>query len=245
MEEEILTAMLNNLEIAVPDIQSMEHDDYALARKEYIGASDTSVLLDVNLYKTKGELIVEKRTKSITDKERAVGEKPVVKKGFDLEDFIMGKYEKEFDIKLIKPPHMYCFPNQKYMAINYDGVSVVHTSFSTVELIDVEIKFVSMYGEKYYNKEVTEDDIRQLELVRRENESISEYVKRAASVCGIPAYYYTQVQQQIAGLGSSYGYLYAWFDKSWEGKRFYIPRDTITINAIAREGDKLITKIRS
>ena len=51
---------LGKLEVAIEDIQSMSHDDYALARKNYFGASDSSILCGVNLYKTLDELLKEK-----------------------------------------------------------------------------------------------------------------------------------------------------------------------------------------
>ena len=36
---------LGKLEVAIEDIQSMSHDDYALARKNYFGASDSSEVI--------------------------------------------------------------------------------------------------------------------------------------------------------------------------------------------------------
>ena len=75
----------NILDVAVKDVQSLSHEDYALVRKDYFGASDSSILCGVNLYKTLDQLIIEKNNKFITDEEKAVGEKPIVKKGYDLE----------------------------------------------------------------------------------------------------------------------------------------------------------------
>ena len=31
------------LKVAIPNIQSMSHEEYALARKDYFGASDSSI----------------------------------------------------------------------------------------------------------------------------------------------------------------------------------------------------------
>ena len=38
------------LELAIEDVQSLSKDDYALVRKDYFGASDSSILCGVNLY---------------------------------------------------------------------------------------------------------------------------------------------------------------------------------------------------
>ena len=78
----------NVLDVAVKDVQSLSHEDYALVRKDYFGASDSSILCGVNLYKTLDQLIIEKNNKFITDEEKAVGEKPIVKKGVSPLDVI-------------------------------------------------------------------------------------------------------------------------------------------------------------
>ena len=85
------------LEIAIKDIQSMDKEQYALVRKDYFGASDSSILCGVNLYKTMEQLITEKNYKFLTDEEKAVGEKPIVKKGYDLEPIILDKAERELE----------------------------------------------------------------------------------------------------------------------------------------------------
>ena len=53
-QESITKAIIKQgqLKVAIPNIQSMSHEDYALARKNYFGASDSSILCGVNLYKT-------------------------------------------------------------------------------------------------------------------------------------------------------------------------------------------------
>ena len=49
---------------------------------------------------------------------------------------------------------------------------------------------------------------------------------------GIPAYYYTQVQQQLAGLNSNHGFLAAMFDDTWTFKLFLVKRDEYVINKL-------------
>lgn len=224
MKEKILNRGV--LEVAIDDIQSMSHDDYALARKNFFGASDSSILCGVNLYKTLDELIKEKNNKFITDEERAVGEKPIVRKGYDLEDIILKKAQDELGIEIAKPQDMFKFKNVVGLSVNYDGVGEEEGN-----LIPIEAKLVSKYGEKYYNKNIRIEDIKGSPLGSNCTE-IDIHVKRKAARLGIPAYYYTQVQQEIAGLDAPYGYLAALFDETWTFHLYYIPRDEYTIEAI-------------
>ena len=214
------------LEVAIPDIQSMSHDEYALARKNFFGASDSSILCNVNLYKTLPELLIEKNNKFITDEERAVGEKPIVRKGYDLEEIILNKASAELGLEIHKPQDMFKFKDVDGLSVNYDGVTVIGE-----DLIPVEAKLVSKYGEKYYNKNITVDEIKNAPPTTVCTE-IDVHIKRRAARLGIPAYYYTQVQQEIAGTDAPYGYLAALFDETWTFHLYYIPRDEYTIQAI-------------
>ena len=235
---------LGKLEIAIEDIQSMSHDDYALARKNYFGASDSSILCGVNLYKTLDELLKEKNNKFITDEERKIGEKPIVKKGYDLEPIILDKAEQELNALghkglLYKPRDMFRFVDTDGLSVNYDGVLVEEDK----PLIPVEAKLVSRYGEKYYNKQITHEQAKALD-VSVEGSNLEQHIKRKALKLGIPPYYYTQVQQEISGLDAPYGYLAAMFDDSWSFKLYYIPRDNYVIDVIKNRCVENINKIK-
>ena len=185
------------LKVAVDNIQSMSHEDYALKRKNFFGASDSSILCGVNLYKTLDELLKEKNNKYITKEEKEVGEKAIVRKGYDLEPIILNKAEEclktcEKYITLYKPEHMYKFRNIDGLSVNYDGVLVKPNNV----LVPVEAKLVSKYGEKYYNKDRTIEENAALEAVLESTEMEAHIKKRALRI-GIPAYYYTQVQQEM------------------------------------------------
>lgn len=234
---------VGRLEVAIDNIQAMSHDDYALARKNYFGASDSSILCGVNLYKTLDELLKEKNNKFITDEEREVGEKPIVKKGYDLEPIILDKAEQELERLghlgfLFKPRDMFKFKDVDGLSVNYDGVFVEGNR----PLVPVEAKLVSKYGEKYYNKQVTHEQAKALDM-KVEGTNLEQHIKRKALKLGVPPYYYTQVQQEINGLDAPYGYLAAMFDDSWTFKLFYIPRDTYVIAAIENKCIENITKI--
>lgn len=226
----------------VEDISALSDEEYALARRKGLGASDSSVLLGVNPYKQKSDLIVEKRSKVITDEERAIKMKDAVRKGFDLEPLILQKYMKLTEKpEPIKPTSMYQIKETPYLTINFDGVSYVDDY-----LIPVEAKFVTTYGDKYYKREhafMREFGECSLHRQCRAYTDAVDRIKAKAEACGIPPYYYTQVQQQIYGLGSPFGYLVALHDKGWETCVYFIPRDEDCIRNIVIDGAKTWMKI--
>lgn len=241
MESKILER--GQLDVAIEDVQSLTHEEYALARKNGFGASDSSILCGVNLYKTLDELITEKNCKYITEEEKEVGEKAIVRKGFDLEPIILDKAFVELDAMdyvgvLIKPKNMYVFKDTPGLNVNYDGVFI-----SEEGLFPVEAKLVSKYGEKYYNKSITLAEAKQVDM-KLEGSDLETHIKRKALKLGIPAYYYTQVQQEIAGLDAPFGFLGALFDETWTFKMFYVPRDEYVITKIKQIAKENLPKIK-
>ena len=236
IEDKILN--IGVLETAVADIQSLSHEEYALARKNYFGASDSSILCGVNLYKQMSALIEEKNIKELTKEEIEVSEKPIVKKGYDLEPLILDYAEKELNVKIHKPKDMFAFKNVDGLSVNYDGVAEIDN-----HLIPIEAKLVSKYGEKYYNKTITVLEARDVDM-SIEGTDLSSHITKKALRFGIPAYYYTQVQQEIAGLNAPYGYLTAKFDESWTQKTYLIKRDDYVINGIFERCNKHINEIK-
>lgn len=230
------------MDILIEDVSALGEDEYALARRKGLGASDSSVLLGVNPYKQKSDLIVEKRSKIITDEERAIKMKDAVRKGFDLEPIILQKYVKLTDKpEPIKPTAMYQIKETPCLTINFDGVS-----YADDYLIPVEAKFVTTYGDKYYKREnafMREFGECSLQRTCRAYTDITDRIKAKAEACGIPPYYYTQVQQQMYGLGSPFGYLVALHDKGWETVVYFIPRDEECIRNIIIAGSKTWMKI--
>lgn len=228
----------------IENVTDLDDDDYALARRKGLGASDSSILLGVNPYKQKHDLIVEKRSKVITDEERAIKKKEAVRKGFDLEPLILKKYmDFTGDAEPIKPTSMYQIKGTTCLTVNYDGVTIVNDY-----IIPVECKFVTPYGDKYYNRknafkrELGECSI---QLNCRAYTDSTDRIKAKAEAVGIPPYYYTQVQQQMYGLGSPFGYLCALHDKGWELVIYYIPRDDECIRNICVESTKTWIKINN
>lgn len=228
-----------DLEVIVEDVQSMSHEEYALARKNGFGASDSSILLGVNLYKDLDALLHEKKTKYITKEEKEVGEKAIVRKGYDLEDIILTKAEQILEKNIFKPRNMYGFKKHKGINVNYDGVFMENN-----QLIPIEAKLVSKYGEKYYVPAEKVKGTFEFISMNIEGTTVAEHVKAKAKLFGIPPYYYTQVQQEIAGLNAPYGYLVAQFDDSWTTNVYKIKRDDYVIAKIFEIGELYVDEIK-
>lgn len=237
--DEEIKKRCDNLEVVIENVQGMSHEDYALARKNGFGASDSSILLGVNLYKTMAELIEEKNAKYITEEEKKVGEKPIVRKGYDLEPMILDKAEEKLGTPIFKPKNMYGFKNCKGLNVNYDGVCLIEN-----KLIPVEAKLVSKYGEKYYTPASQVENIIKFINMRIEPGSLQDHIKTKAQAFGIPPYYYTQVQQEIAGLDAPYGYLVAQFDESWQTNLYLIKRDDYVISKLFSTAETELPKIK-
>ena len=214
------------LVVKIEHIDQVSEEEYAMLRKESFGGSDSSILCGVNLYKTLNQLIKEKNCKYITDEEKEVGNKAIVRKGKDLEPIILDKAAQELGIEVNKPTAMFEFKEEPILTLNYDGVAEENQV-----LIPIEAKLVSKYGEKYYNKDKTLEENKEVDM-KIEGDSLEAHIKRKALRIGIPAYYYTQVQQEIMGLNAPYGYLAVLFDDSWTFKLYLVKADNYVQNKI-------------
>ena len=214
------------LVVKIAHIDQVSEEEYAMLRKESFGGSDSSILCGVNLYKTLNQLIKEKNCKYITDEEKEVGNKAIVRKGKDLEPIILDKAAQELGIEINKPTAMFEFKEEPILTLNYDGVAEENQV-----LIPIEAKLVSKYGEKYYNKDKTLEENKEVDM-KIEGDSLEAHIKRKALRIGIPAYYYTQVQQEIMGLNAPYGYLAVLFDDSWTFKLYLVKADNYVQNKI-------------
>ena len=214
------------LVVKIEHIDQVSEEEYAMLRKESFGGSDSSILCGVNLYKTLNQLIKEKNCKYITDEEKEVGNKAIVRKGKDLEPIILDKAAQELGIEINKPTAMFEFKEEPILTLNYDGVAEENQV-----LIPIEAKLVSKYGEKYYNKDKTLEENKEVDM-KIEGDSLEAHIKRKALRIGIPAYYYTQVQQEIMGLNAPYGYLAVLFDDSWTFKLYLVKADNYVQNKI-------------
>lgn len=251
-EEQILQELEKNLEVYVANIQSMDEDQYAIARKKTLGASDTSVYLGLNKYKAIPQLVQEKKNLMVTDEERKVKEIVSVRKGYDLEPLILKKFSDKYNCTIVKPPHMYRHPEQQQLSVNFDGVvksdafkSILsHDYFQTDSLIPVEAKYVTIAGDKFYGKNPDICRAAAISIPER-SANVAEHCTKIAGEIGIPPYYYSQVQQQLFFTGAPFGFLVALFEKDWELRVYLVKRDEFVINQILIESAKLQARIES
>ena len=222
---------LNLVEVVVEDashVAETNQEAFAMLRRAGFGASDSSVLLGVNLYKDLDTLLAEKRSVCITEEELAIGNKVNVRKGRDLEPLILSKAEHFLGMVIEKPSAMYRLREEMSLTINYDGIAELGNS-----IIPVEAKFVSSFAGKYWNpanciKKFTDlAGAKSSPIVCAYHKDIEEHIKLCAEDIGIPAYYYTQVQQQLLGVNAPFGVLAALFEKDWELYTFAIPKDVV------------------
>ena len=211
------------LKIAIQNITKLSPTEFTLARKAAFGGSDTGVLTGVNPYQTLTELLTQKNNKTITDEELAIGKLPAVRKGRDVEPIILQKAASVLKSEVEKPDDMYEFVEFPYLRINYDGV--------TSDKIPVEAKVITKQGERHYDfaKAIYKEDALDGRCYRESLEIPDNFdeltILQKATYFGIPPYYYTQLQLEIAGLNAPYGYLAAIRDAFWELIIFRIPYD--------------------
>ena len=182
------------------------------------GASDSSKLLGINPFTTLNELLEEKRELKPADP--AIKYKATVRKGKELEDFIMQKVSKHLGMEVYKPKNMYKYKDTR-LTVNFDGVCKIKDY-----LVPVEIKVCSPYGRKYYNfdkciSENVEDSNWKLDLKQL------NAIKTRDTNCNFPIYYYTQVQQQAMFLNSPIGIVAVLDDSYWTMRYYCVVSDQI------------------
>ena len=211
------------------------NEDFALARKNGLGGSDSSIILGVNPYTTRAQLIQEKARDQLTAEEKAVGEKVAVRKGRDLEPLIIEKTSKFLGTDVFKPADMYRFTDYPWLTMNFDGV------FKTDQYYPCEIKVVTLYGQKHYDfNKAYYDEVEGLKTIPP-NYADSEIntVETKAMQYGIPPYYYTQLQDQMMALNAPYGLLAVLSDSDWRVHIFFVHKDHYVQSRLVTEGWKI------
>ena len=228
------------IEIDIADIDQYPNKEYALLRKNGLGTSDSSIVLGVNPYTTLSELIREKCRDYLTDDELAVGDKSAVRKGRELEPLIIHKHTQVMGRKVIKPIHMYKHKDFPYIKFNFDGVlDKVYMEDGSYKYIPDEIKVVTMYGMKHYQKhKATFSESIGWRDIPPKYCDLNVSIEEKAAMYGIPPYYYTQLQQQIFGLDAPYGFLTVLFEKDWEIHSWFVWRDQKLINELILQDTK-------
>jgi hypothetical protein len=222
------------LDIYQRDVEKLPNDQFALIRRNGFGGSDTGSLLGVNPFTWLGDLIKQKASPTLTEEELEVGNQTAVLKGKDLEPLIIDKFEQILQMKTVKPTDMYVFKEWPFLKMNFDGVTG-----SPEQYIPVEVKVVTKKGEKHYDPfkaiYIEREGFKQLpQDISESNNSI----ETKAALYGIPAYYYTQLQDEMMALNAPFGYLCAFYESTWTLHIYLIYRDIHVWSAIKIEGFK-------
>jgi len=229
------------LVVDVANIDQYPNEQYAMLRKDGLGASDSSIILGVNPYSNRGDLIAEKCRTFLTEEEKAVGDKTAVRKGRDLEPLIITKFQAGFQMATIKPVDMYRHKDYPWLKMNFDGVTGTPEQY-----IPAEIKVVTKAGEKHYEPGLAfYSDVLGFALPKEDPAQHNWSIETKAAYYGIPPYYYTQLQQQILGLNAPYGYLSVLFDTTWHMYTFMIWRDETVLNNLIVESYKVWNMIEA
>lgn len=211
---------------------------FIMLRKTGFGGSDSSIVLNVNPFKTHADLIKDKTATRPTQEELAIGDKPNVRKGSDLEPLILGKAEDWLGMPVYKPSTMYRFLSPSCLTVNYDGVVLTDNV-----CFPVEAKLVTQWAEKYWDVSKALTNPAATFMPKVVGGSLENHIIEAAKLYGIPPYYYTQIQQEMMGLNAPYGYVAAMFDRLWEFKMFLVHRDDFVCNMLGIEGPRLWKEI--
>lgn len=230
-----------DIEVDIANIDQYPNEQYALLRKNGLGTSDSSIVLGVNPYTSKNDLIAEKCRNYLTDEELEVGTKSTVRKGRELEPLIIHKHSQIMDRRVIKPVDMYRHKDYPFIKFNFDGViDKLYNKDGTYQYIPDEIKVVTIYGMKHYQpKKATFSEFTGWQLIPPHYEEENASIEDKAAMYGIPPYYYTQLQQQIFGLNAPYGFLTVMFEKDWQVHSWFIWRDQKVINQLIMEDAKV------
>lgn len=226
--------------IDIANIDQYPNEEYALLRKNGLGTSDSSVVLGVNPYTSRSDLIAEKSRDYLTEEELAVGDKSAVRKGRDLEPMIIYKHSQIMNRHVIKPIDMYRHKDYPHIKFNFDGVlDKLYNDDGTYQYIPDEIKVVTYYGMKHYQfDKAFFREHRGFGILPPHYEEENISIEGKAGMYGIPPYYYTQLQQQIFGLKAPYGFLTVLNEKNWEINSFFVWRDQKVINQLIIEDCK-------
>lgn len=237
MEEQgILEVVHENM----TDLLENDKQMFTLLRRCGLGASDASVYMGVNKWNSVEDLITQKTLNHVTEEEIAIGEKEVVRKGSDLEPIILQKFSKMMDIHVVKPTAMYKLKAHPQLTINFDGVINMSN-----QPIPVEAKFVSTYANRYWDRSKCIKTLFEGSPIVTGGANMIEHIEDSARLYGIPAYYYTQIQQQLLGLDAPFGYFAVIYDKGWEFAVYKVFRDLYVQTGIIQESAKVWEKVRN
>ena len=177
-----------DIEVDIANIDQYPNEQYALLRKNGLGTSDSSIILGVNPYTSKNDLIAEKCRNYLTEEELEVGTKSAVRKGRELEPLIIHKHSQVMGRRIIKPTDMYRHKSYPFIKFNFDGViDKLYNEDGTYQYIPDEIKVVTIYGMKHYQpKKATFSEFTGWELLPPHYEKEDVGIEQKAAMDGTP-----------------------------------------------------------
>ena len=222
----VLERILENCRIDIPNAATLSPEEFALARRNGVGASDSAAILGLmEPFRTREMVMKNKLETEYTDEERAIGLKRNVRVGNMIEPLGLLEAQRILDTEVVKPTDQYRLVESPWLTVNYDGVAQALGDYCPVE-----IKYCSPYAEKYWKFNVDQTQPMYINAVSAIADN--EYIRNVAAYHGIPSYYLVQVHHQMLGLGSMFGKLLALRDKDWDWYMFHIPRYESIIKAI-------------
>lgn len=223
-----------NLALKQANVSALSNEEFALIRRDGFGGSDSSVLLGVNPYTSKHEMLDQKARTTLTQEEMETGEQTAVIKGNDLEPLIIQKFAKTFNLDVLKPTDMYTFREYPYLTMNFDGIIDAGNKY-----FPAEIKVVTKKGERHYDPtKVVYSEHYGLQALPQNYSITNNSWETKAALYGIPPYYYTQLQAEIFAADAPFGFLATLWEASWKLHVYFVWADPACQNALIVEGFK-------
>ena len=223
-----------NLVLKQANVSALSNEEFALIRRDGFGGSDSSVLLGVNPYTSKHEMLDQKARTTLTQEEMETGEQTAVIKGNDLEPLIIQKFAKTFNLDVLKPTDMYTFREYPYLTMNFDGIIDAGNKY-----FPAEIKVVTKKGERHYDPtKVVYSEHYGLQALPQNYSITNNSWETKAALYGIPPYYYTQLQAEIFAANAPFGFLATLWEASWKLHVYFVWADPACQNALIVEGFK-------
>lgn len=233
---EVYERILENCNVDVANVIDLSEEEFAMARRNGVGASDTAAILGLmEKFRTRDDVMLNKLSTEYTDEERKIGTLRNVKVGKMMEPFILEYAQKELGVTVHKPKDQFRMAEYPWLTINFDGVAM-----ATGDICPIEAKYCSSRADRYWDfREMYKPAMLEIPSDQANNTKIQEI----AAWHGVPDYYLVQLHQQILALGSSFGKLAVLRDKDWEYYMYHIPRYQSIINAIIVETNNFWNQI--
>lgn len=236
----VLNTASMNVEVSVPMASELAPEEFAMIRRDGFGGSDSSVLLGVNPYTNKNELLRQKVSLTLSEEEKEVGNQIAVIKGNDLEPLVIQKFERFFGLKTYKPTDMYKFRDWPFLNMNFDGITGDANQY-----YPVEIKIITKKGEKHYNpmKAIFAEGLGHMPLPQNYAITNNSWDTKSAQY-GIPPYYYTQLQQEMFACNAPFGFLCTLNESNWKVYCYFVHKDQTCWNMLTIEGFKAWEQVK-